>query len=146
MADHPPLTLAEIESALGVYLATGSFSAAAKAIGRDRHCVSTALKRHGSDAIRAQVYARALEAEEQRALATVRLGRAAVSAALDADDGSRAAELARAANDALRAVAQVRSAHAKLVGTHAPERVEVSATETEELAEMLRRALHGDQG
>ena len=146
MADHPAYTPAEIERALAAYLATGSFSAAARAIGRDRLAVTRALKRHTSDSIRAQVYARALEAEEQRALAAVRLGRAKVAAALEADDGSRSAELARAANDALRAVAQTRSAHAKLVGSHAPEKVEVSATETEELAAMLRRALHGDGG
>lgn len=146
MADHPEYTPEELERALAVYLATGSYTEAARAIGRDRYAVSCALKRHSSDGVRQRVYARALEAEERRSLAAVRMARAKVEDALAADDGTRAAELARAVNDTLRAVAQTRAAHAKLTGSHAPERVEVSATETDELAAMLRKALHGDGG
>jgi hypothetical protein len=37
----------------------------------------------------------------------------------------------------------MRTSHARLIGDHAPDRVEVGTTTADELAEKMRRALHG---
>lgn len=128
MADHPAITPEELATAAETYLRTGSFTEAAKAIGRERTGVMRALRRSSPDHVRAQVYARALDGALSRVAADV--SRTAAELRADARGAKKPSERASAAaalNDAARTLNQLRTAQAKLTGSHAPERTDVTS-------------------
>lgn len=138
-----PLTPDQIAEATRVYLATGTYAEAARAIGADETAVSRQL-RAAREPERAALHTHALakaERDARRALQRVRAKlEAFVEEAVDTKDLTA---LAAQVHDNARATTQMRVAHAKLTGDHAATRLEVDVAETEALAEQLRRALHG---
>lgn len=76
-----------------------------------------------------ELYAQATAEAERLHLALVEKARRKVSAALDmaGTDSGAVAELARAANDSLRAVTSTRVAHLKAAGLSAPDRTDVTS-------------------
>jgi lipase chaperone LimK len=130
--------------ALRVYLATGNYSEAARAIGSDNHSHVRRALIAAREPERAQLHTHALakaERDARRALQRVRAKlEAFVEEAVDTKDLTA---LAAQVHDNARATTQMRVAHAKLTGDHAATRLEVDVAETEALAEQLRRALHG---
>ncbi len=66
MADHPDITDAELATAVQVYLSTGSYAAAARAIGRSARGVRDALRRIAADTDRRRLYTRTLDADLAR--------------------------------------------------------------------------------
>lgn len=119
MADRPEFTPDELAAAQRVYLETASWTKAAKAIGRSVNGTRSALLRRGTEADRGRLYARALDAAVQSAVdaeveAVRRLRR-------DLRQPKTRANAAFALSDAARTLNQMRVAHAKLTGEHAPE-------------------------
>lgn len=138
-----PLTPEQIATATRVYLATGNYSAAAEAIGSDRSNVRRQLLA-AEEPQRATLHAQALARAERDARRAVVLARRKLVAALDgAADEKALATVAAQIHDNARVTSTMRTAHARLTGDHAPDRVEVAATVGEALAEKMRRALHG---
>ena len=139
-----PLTPDQMAEALRVYLATGNYSEAARAIGSDNHSHVRRALIAAREPERAQLHTHALakaERDARRALQRVRAKlEAFVEEAVDTKDLTA---LAAQVHDNARATTQMRVAHAKLTGDHAATRLEVDVAETEALAEQLRRALHG---
>ena len=114
-----PLTPDETAHALAVYRDTGTFAAAALAVGRDRSTVRKALRRHVAPE-RHELMAAELEVAHANALRSVAKARRKAAELLDvADDPRDVALLAHTLNDALRATTTARAAHARLV-TAAP--------------------------
>ena len=152
MAHHPPLTDAELAAAVKVYLDTGSYSDASRAIGRSVNGTRDALRRIGADADRRKVYARTLDA----ALAEVADAQRAAVRKLRPDLKSQKtrADAAWAINDTASKLVAARTALAKLTGEHAPEKhqhlVEVrNMTDAEldaEIDRLDRLAREGGQG
>lgn len=140
-----PLTPEQIAEATRVYLATGNYSEAARAIGSsDPSNVRRALIA-AEEPKRAQLHAQALAKAERDARRAVVKARRKLVAALDgAPDEKALATVAAQIHDNARVTSTMRTSHARLTGDHAPDRLEVSATAADELAERLRRALHGD--
>lgn len=139
-----PLTPEQIAEATRVYLATGNYSEAARAIGSDHSNVRRTLIA-AEEPRRAQLHAQALAQAERDARRAVVKARRKLVAALDgAADEKALATVAAQIHDNARVTSTMRTSHARLTGDHAPDRLEVSATAAEELAERLRRALHGD--
>jgi glutathione S-transferase len=119
MADHPEYTPDELATAQRVYLETASWTKAARSIGRSVNGTRQALLRRGTEADRGKLYTRALDAAVQSAVdagaeAVRRLRR-------DLRDPKTRTNAAFALSDAARTINQMRVAHAKLVGDHAPE-------------------------
>lgn len=139
-----PLSPADLSTALQVYRETGTYAAAARALGRDESTVRKALRRHAAPD-RAELFAAELETSQRNYLSACRKARRKVVAALDTTDDPRdIAMLAHVLHEGLRAVSTARSAHARLT-THdpasaaAPTGVVLSSLTDEELeAELLR--------
>lgn len=110
-----PLSPSDVAELKRVWLETANASAAARAVGCS---VRTALRYLKREALpnAATLYAQALDGEMQAHLATVRKARGRLHRALDVADDTAVPDLARAANDSLRAVSAVQVAHAKLTG------------------------------
>jgi hypothetical protein len=138
-----PLTPDQMAEALRVYLATGTYAEAARAIGADETAVRRQL-RAAREPERAALHTHALakaERDARRALERVRAKlEAASEGSLEVKD---LATISAQIHDNARATTQMRVAHAKLTGDHAATRLEVDVAETEALAEQLRRALPG---
>lgn len=145
-ADVPrgvPLTPEQIAEATRVYLATGNYAAAAEAIGSDRSNVRRQLIA-AQEPLRAALHAQALARAERDARRAVVKARRKLVAALDgAADEKALSAVAAQIHDNARVTSTMRTSHARLTGDHAPDRLEVSATAADELADRLRRALHG---
>jgi hypothetical protein len=124
------ITPEELATAAETYLRTGSFTEAAKAIGRSRVGTMQALRRASDNYTRQQVYARTLdEAVAKTALAVARTATELRAAVRTAKKPSERTSAAVALNDAARTLNQMRTAQAKLTGEHAAERhsVDMSA-------------------
>lgn len=110
---------------LRVYLETGSYAAAGRALGITRSGAYRLLRSEGAQQ-RSTIYARALDAALADAIdaehRAVRLNRR------DLGNAKTRANATFAIGDATRALVQARTAHAKLTGEHAAERHEVSVT------------------
>lgn len=149
MADHPDMTDAELATAVQVYLDTGSYTAAARAIGRSINGVRDALRRIAADADRRKIYARTLDAALAEAVDAQRV--AVRKLRPDLSNQKLRADAAFALNDTTAKLVAARTALAKLTGEHAPEKlqhlVEVrKMTDAELDAELDRLARSGGQG
>ena len=138
-----PITAEQEATIARVWYETHNASEAARAAGLTEHAARNALRRL-KEAKRGELHARALaraERDARRALAKIR--RKLEAAADAAGDAKELTMLAAQINDNARVVVTMRTAHAKLVGEHAPDRVEVATSTADELADRMRRALHG---
>lgn len=135
MADHPDLTPEELARALEVFLATASFTKAAAAIGRNRPAVTAALRRATSDDVRQRVYARTLDAVLSRAAALQRTAVRTLKPGVMVGDPKAVAAL----NDTARTASVTRTAQAKLIGSHAPEKIETTHDVRDSIAASLAR-------
>lgn len=119
-------TAEELAEALRVFLETGSFRAAAAAIGRDRVGVAQALKRRVGSTQRQQVYARRLDSILEKTTSAQAVAVKVLRRDLVASDPKIAHSAAAQINDTARAASTARTAVAKLTGEHAPDKVNVS--------------------
>ena len=110
-----PLSPAQVAELKRVWLETANASEAARVVGCSVRSALRYLKREALPNA-ATLYAQALDGEMQAHLATVRKARGRLHRALDVADDAAVPDLARAANDSLRAVSAVQVAHAKLTG------------------------------
>ncbi len=116
MACGVPLTPEQRATILRVWTETTNASEAARQAGcSTRSALRTLRMERAPNA--ATLYAQALDGEMQAHLATVRKARGRLHRALDVADDAAVPDLARAANDSLRAVSAVQVAHAKLTGS-----------------------------
>lgn len=129
---------------LRVYLATGSYAEAGRAVGINRACARRSLKKATNDQ-RATIYARSLDAALADATDAVH---AAVRAnRKDLADPKRRGDATFALSDAARTLNQMRTAHAKLTGEHAAERHELAVTTLSDADLDARiRELEGEPG
>lgn len=119
------LTPEQTETLSRVYLETGSYAAAGRAVGLDRSSARKALKAAGAP-LRATLYARSLDAALADATDAVH---AAIRAnRKDLANAKKRADATFALSDATRTLNQLRTAHAKLTGEHAAERHELAVT------------------
>ena len=117
-----PLTPEQIAEATRVYHATGNYSEAARAIGSDVSNVRRALIA-ANEPTRATLHTHALARAERDALrALVSTRRQLVAAAETAFDTKDLTAIAAQVHDNARATTQMRVAHAKLTGEHAPDK------------------------
>jgi hypothetical protein len=143
-ATRRPLAPAELAEAAEVFTATGSAAEAARAIGRDPTVVRRAFSR-ASVPERAALLAEALDGGLREVLDGLALARVRVTEALArTSDPREVAGLAAALADQTRALSTARLAHARLAAP-SPEPVATAEADPalEELAQRLRRALHG---
>jgi hypothetical protein len=134
-----PLTPDQIAEATRVYLATGNYSEAARAIGSDVSNVRRQLIA-AEEPTRAMLHTQALARAERdalRALVTVRKG-LVDDFAVAAEPKDRAA-LSAQVHDNARATTQMRVAHAKLTGDHAPDKHAHTVEADDVLASKLAR-------
>ena len=144
-ATRRPLAPAELAEATAVYSATGSAAEAARAIGRDPTVVRRAFAR-ASVPERAALLSEALDGGLREVLDGLALARVRVVEALArTTDPREVAGLAAALADQTRALSTARLAHARLSPSPEPEPVATAEADPalEELAQRLRRALHG---
>lgn len=114
MSGHP-LAPGELARALEAYRATGTYRAAAAAIGRDESTVRKALRRHLAPE-RAELHAEALDTAHEHALRAARKARRRASSALDtATDPRDVGLLAHVLHEHLRAVTAARTALHRLM-------------------------------
>jgi hypothetical protein len=107
------MTPADLATALDVYRSTGTWAAAARAVGRDESTVRRALRRDAPT--RSTLMREALDDAQWNALRAVNIARRRLVAALQvADDPRDVATLAHATHDGLRAVTVARAADARL--------------------------------
>lgn len=126
MAKGVPLTPAQVETLTRVWLATANASEAAREAGCSEASARNYIIRRGL-AKSCDLYAQALARAEREHLELVAKARRKVAESLDgAADPEEVAELARAANDGLRAVTATRIAHLKAAGLSAPDRTDVT--------------------
>lgn len=119
-----PLTPEQIAEATRVYLATGNYTEAARSIGADPSNVRRQLIA-AREPERAALHACALaRAERDARRALVKARRKLVEALDGAADEKALATVAAQIHDNARATTQMRTAHAKLSGTHAPDKHE----------------------
>ena len=112
MTGRTPMTPADLATALDVYRSTGTWAAAARAVGRDESTVRRALRRDAPT--RSTLMREALDDAQWNALRAVNIARRRVVAALQvADDPRDVATLAHAAHDGLRAVTVARAGAAR---------------------------------
>jgi len=134
-----PLTPDQIAEATRVYLETGNYSEAARAIGSDVSNVRRQLIA-AEEPTRAMLHTQALARAERdalRALVTVRKG-LVDDFAVAAEPKDRAA-LSAQVHDNARATTQMRVAHAKLTGDHAPDKHAHTVEADDALASKLAR-------
>jgi hypothetical protein len=138
-----PLAPAELTEATAVYSATGSAAEAARAIGRDPTVVRRAFAR-SSVPERAALLAEALDGGLREVLDGLALARVRLTEALArTTDPREVAGLAAALADQTRALSTARLAHARLAPSPEPVATAEADPALEELAQRLRRALHG---
>ena len=142
MADHPDITPDELARAAEVFQATCSYTAAARAIGRDRTGVARQLKRASDGHVRSRVYARTLDAVLTEGASIQRAALRTLKRDAKSGDPKVAHSAIATLNDTVRAAATARTAHAKLTGEHAADRHEhkvvTAMTDDELLAEAQR--------
>ena len=117
-----PLTPEQIEEAARVYHATGNYSEAARAIGSDTSNVRRTLIA-ANEPTRATLHTHALARAERdalRALTSTRKG--LVQDFAEATEAKDRVAAAAQIHDNARATVQMRVAHAKLTGEHAPDK------------------------
>lgn len=126
MAKGVPLTVEQAATVKRVWLETANASEAARQAGcHEASARRYILKQRLPKAD--ELYAQALADEERQHLAVVSKARRKVSEALDSATGEDITDLARAANDSLRAVTATRIAHLKVTGLAAPDRSDVTS-------------------
>jgi uncharacterized membrane protein YccC len=130
MADHPDITPAELDEAVRIFGECGSYTETARRMGRSEAGIRQALRRH-RDTKRHDAHTRALaraERKYRRALATNldRIEKRLKNADKKNDDKAFV-DNSKALHDGLRTLSQVRTAHAKIVGDHAPEKHDVTS-------------------
>jgi len=134
----PPITPAELATALDAYLRTGSFTRAAEAIGRTTSGVARALRRHPTKSDRATVYARELDSVMSEAARLQRVALRMLRPMLADKDAKVAQGAVAQVNDTSRASGTARTALAKLTGEHAAEKVAVEVDDDALLAKLNR--------
>jgi hypothetical protein len=139
MADHPEITPEELARAAEVFQATGSFTKAAAAIGRNRWAVTCALRSASNDSVRQRVYARTLDSVLSSGVAAQRHAVKVLRADLDNSDPKVAHSASAQINDTMRAAATARTAIAKLTGDHAPDKHEVRVDAVDEISRRIAR-------
>lgn len=108
------LSPAVVASALTVYRESGTFAAAARAVGCDESTVRKALRRHTAPE-RHEIMAAALDDAHEAALATVVLARQRTVAALAITADVRDVALcAHTLHEGLRAITTARAAHGRI--------------------------------
>lgn len=127
MARYPLITPEELRRAAEVYAATASYTEAAAAVGRDRIAIMRGLKRASDDNTRTRVYARTLDAVLSEGVTAQREAVKRLRRDARSSDPKVAHSAVAALNDTIRAAGTSRTAHAKLVGDHAPESVKIDA-------------------
>lgn len=137
MADSPTLTPGELAKATAVYLETASYSEAARAIGRSPNGVRLALRRHGVEADRSKLYARTLDAALSEAIDAERAAVRLLRGDLKKPRGRTG--VVSALGDATRTLITATTAHAKLVGSHAAEKIDLDVGADDDLARRLAR-------
>jgi hypothetical protein len=138
------MTPEQIAEATRVYLATGNYSEAARAIGSSDHSHVRRALIAAKEPERARLHAQALAKAERDARRAVVKARRKLMAALEGTADEKAlATVTAQIHDNARVTSTMRTSHARLIGDHAPDRVEVGTTTADELAEKMRRALHG---
>ena len=144
MADHPDITPDELARAAEVFQATGSYTEAARAIGRSRVGTMQALRRASDGNVRQRVYARTLDAVLTEGVSLQRKAMRTLKRDAKSGDPKVAHSAIATLNDTVRAAATARTAHAKLTGEHAADRHEhkvvTAMTDDELLAEAQRLA------
>jgi len=134
-----PLTPDQIAEAARVYLATGNYAAAAEAIGSDRSNVRRQLIA-ADEPRRAALHTHALAKAERDARRALERIRAKLEAAADgAAEVKDLAAIAAQIHDNARATTQMRVAHAKLTGEHAPDKHAHTVEADDVLASKLAR-------
>jgi methionyl-tRNA synthetase len=132
------ITPEELATAFRVYMETGVFAKAARAIGKDASATARALRRHPSKPERASVYARELDAVMSEAARLQRVALARLRPMLSDADAKVAQGAVAQVNDTSRAAGTARTALAKLTGEHAAEKVEVAVDDDALLAKLSR--------
>jgi len=147
VAGHPPITPEELARATAVYLETGSYTEAGRAIGRTGTGTRQALRRHSTDTDRHAVYARTLDAALSEAIDAERAAVRLLRGDLKKPRGRNG--VVSALGDATRTLITATTAHAKLVGSHAAEKLDVDVGADDDLARRLARLVaptSGDPG
>jgi len=147
VAGHPPITPDELARATAVYLETGSYTEAARAIGRSLGGTRDALRKHASDVDRRSVYARTLDAALSEAIDAERAAVRLLRGDLKKPRGRNG--VVSALGDANRTLITATTAHAKLVGSHAAEKIDLDVGADDDLARRLARLVAptgGDPG
>jgi len=134
-----PLTPDQLATATRVYLATGNYSEAARAIGADASNVRRQLIA-AREPERAALHTHALARAERDARRALERIRAKLEAAADgAAEVKDLAAIAAQIHDNARATTQMRVAHAKLTGEHAAEKHAHTVEADDVLASKLAR-------
>ena len=129
MADHPDITPDELAAATKVYHRTGNYAEAARAIGRDKSAVRKALLA-ANEPLRATLHTHALARAEREARRALEKARKRLASTLDATlEVKDLAAVTAQIHDNARATTQMRTAHAKLTGEHAPDRLQVEESD-----------------
>jgi hypothetical protein len=147
VAGHPPITPDELARATAVYLETGSYAEAGRAIGKSTNGVRDALRRNASDADRRTIYARTLDAALSEAIDAERAAVRLLRGDLKKPRGRNG--VVSALGDATRTLITATTAHAKLVGSHAAEKIDLDVGADDDLARRLARLVAttgGDPG
>lgn len=145
MADHPDITPEEIAVAAKVYQTTGNYAEAADAIGRDKSAVRRALIRAG-EPLRATLHTHALAKAEREARRALVKSREKLATMLDASfDVKDVTAIAAQIHDNARATTTMRTAHAKLMGEHAPDKLDLHVDAVDELNRRIARLAESDE-
>jgi hypothetical protein len=121
-----PLTREQEETILRVWYETRNASEAARQAGVAEHAARLALQRL-REAKRGELHARALAKVERQYRRTVAKNLSRIETRLDGVKSTKAfCDATKALHDGLRTLSQVRIAHAKLTGEHAPEQQELT--------------------
>lgn len=119
-----PLTPEQIAEATRLYAECGNASEVARRMELDDWTITRALRAAG-ERTRAELHAHALARAERNARRALERIRAKLEAAADgAAEVKDLTALAAQIHDNARATTQMRVAHAKLTGAHAPDRIE----------------------
>jgi hypothetical protein len=140
-----PLTPEQIAEATRVYLATGNYSEAARAIGSDVSNVRRQLIA-AEEPTRAMLHTQALARAVRDARRSLVKVRRKLDTTVDVvDDVKDLATVAAQIHDNARATVQMQTAHAKLMGEHAPDKHEHTIGTDDDLTSKLARlvAAHG---
>lgn len=137
MARGVPLTPDQSAAVLKAWQATANASEAARVAGVSEHAARNVIER-AREADRGELHARALarvERDYRRALTKnlPRLTKALVNAPTTKD----LVEASKAMHDGLRTLSQVRTAHAKVTGDHAPDKHELTGANGAPLAVVM---------